>query len=167
MPMIYVSTYAKYNNGSLGGEWVNVENFTNKDDFLSYCVDLHSDEEDPELMFQDTDEIPEGYVSECHVEEELWDWLELSQDDREVVSVYRQEIDSSASIDSILDAYAGQADSEEDYAEQLVDELGYLEQMPEHLRSYFDYEAFARDLFITDYTFARDDHGQGYVFRAF
>ena len=166
MPQIYVSTYAKYNNGSLGGEWVDVEDFTNKEDFLAHCAELHADEDDPELMFQDTDGIPSGYVSECYVEAELWDWLELDEDDREAVQVYREEIDSSASIDSILDAYAGKADSEQDYAEQLVEELGYVQEMPEHLRGYFDYEAFARDLFISDYTFARDGNGQGHVYRA-
>lgn len=62
--------------------------------------------------------------------------------------------------DDFEEAYCGEYDSEQAYAEQLVDECGYLEQMPENLRWYFDYEKFARDLFISDYYFVN-----GYVFR--
>lgn len=35
-----------------------------------------------------------------------------------------------------------------DVVYQIVDECGYLNQMPENLRYYFDYEAFGRDLDI-------------------
>lgn len=62
--------------------------------------------------------------------------------------------------DDFEDAYCGEYDSEQAYAEELVDELGCLERMPENLRWYFDYEKFARDLFINDYYFVN-----GYVFR--
>lgn len=58
------------------------------------------------------------------------------------------------------EVYNGEHDSEKSFAEELVDELGYLSEMPEHLRSYFDYEKFARDIFITDYWFE-----DGFVFR--
>lgn len=33
-----------------------------------------------------------------------------------------------------------------DVAYEICDELGYLDEMPEHLRNYFDYESFGRDL---------------------
>lgn len=57
------------------------------------------------------------------------------------------------------DAYCGRFDSEEQYAEDLVDNCGLLDGMPENLRGYFDYEAFARDLFINDVVLE-----QGHVF---
>ena len=44
------------------------------------------------------------------------------------------------------DSYEGQYDSWEEFAEQLVDSLGYLGEMPQYLRNYFDYEKFGRDL---------------------
>jgi antirestriction protein len=50
----------------------------------------------------------------------------------------------------------GEYDSEEDFASQLVDECYSL---PEFAISYFDYEKFARDLFIGDYWFS-----DGFVF---
>jgi antirestriction protein len=60
-PKVYVGTYAKYNNGDLTGEWVDLTNFSNKEDFLEYCAELHSDESDPEFMFQDYENFPREY----------------------------------------------------------------------------------------------------------
>jgi antirestriction protein len=54
----------------------------------------------------------------------------------------------------------GQWDSEKDFAEHIVDECYNLDDMMGSLASYFDYEAYARDLFIDDYYFT-----DGYVFR--
>ena len=54
----------------------------------------------------------------------------------------------------------GKWDSEKDFAEHIVDECYNLDNMMGHLASYFDYEAYARDLFIDDYYFSN-----GYVFR--
>ena len=52
-PKVYVGTYAKYNNGNLFGEWLELDDYSDEDEFLEACRELHSDEEDPELMFQD------------------------------------------------------------------------------------------------------------------
>jgi antirestriction protein len=59
-----------------------------------------------------------------------------------------------ANLDGIAehfeDAYKGTWPSEQEYAENFVDDIGLLDEVPDTLRSYFDYEAFARDLFIND-----------------
>jgi len=62
------------------------------------------------------------------------------------------------------EAFAGVWGSEVDFAENLADDLGYISEMPDHLRYYFDYEAFARDLFIGDY-FSANTAGGVVVFR--
>lgn len=46
------------------------------------------------------------------------------------------------------DAYAGAWDSLEDFAANYLDETGVLDTVPETLRGYFDYKAFARDMVI-------------------
>jgi hypothetical protein len=61
--------------------------------------------------------------------------------------------------DTFESAYMGQYDSEQAYADQYIDDTGMLSEMPEHLQCYFDYEAFARDLFMCDYYF-----DSGFVF---
>ena len=45
---IYVGTYAKYNNGSLQGEWVELSDFYDLDGFMERCSEIHEDEEEPE-----------------------------------------------------------------------------------------------------------------------
>src|SRR5690349_16831915 len=52
-PRVYVGTYAKYNNGSIAGAWLDLEDYADKDSFLAACAELHKDEDDPEFMFQD------------------------------------------------------------------------------------------------------------------
>ena len=51
-PSLYVGTYAKYNAGSIAGEWIDLTNFSDADEFLAHCAELHKDEEDPEFMFK-------------------------------------------------------------------------------------------------------------------
>ncbi len=69
--MIYVSTYEKYNSGSLSGGWLDPSDYANRQEFLVACYLLHKDEEDPELMFQ-YDGIPED-MDENHIDDDLWD----------------------------------------------------------------------------------------------
>ena len=68
-----------------------------------------------------------------------------------------------ATEESFQDAYCGEWDSENAYAEHVFDEL-YLHEVPEHIQGYIDYEAFARDLFIND-CFGVDSDSGVHVFR--
>ena len=43
----------KYNNGSIEGKWFDLSDFSDKDEFCEACKELHADEEAPEYMFQD------------------------------------------------------------------------------------------------------------------
>lgn len=158
-PRLYVGTYAKYNDGNLFGKWIDLEDFDCKDDFLEACAELHKDEDDPELMFQDFEGFPREMYSESSVSDELWDnWVLLNDSQREILRAYMEDVDSSGTIEQAEDAYQGQHESERDFAYELAEDLGYITDMPEHVRMYFDYEAFARDLFISDYIFAADGH---------
>lgn len=41
---LYVGTYKKYNEGSLFGMWIGLEQFTDAEDFFEVCRQLHEDE---------------------------------------------------------------------------------------------------------------------------
>ena len=69
---VYVGTYAKYNAGSLGGRWLNLSDYANKDEFMAACRELHKDEADPEFMFQDFEGVPSWLISESHIDAEVW-----------------------------------------------------------------------------------------------
>ena len=89
---------------------------------------------------------------------------ELDDDEREAFEVYVAAFgssrDDSTIFDNFREAYCGKWSNEEEYAEQLAEDCCMLEGAPEFLKSYFDYKAFARDLFIDDYYF-----DSGFVFR--
>ena len=70
---IYVGTYAKYNNGSLQGEWVELSDFYDLDGFMERCAEIYEDEEEPEFMFQAWEEIPDGLIDEGHLKENFFE----------------------------------------------------------------------------------------------
>lgn len=56
---VYVGTYAKYNNGNIGGAWISLNNCDSYSDFLKKCASIHKDEQDPEFMIQDYENMPD------------------------------------------------------------------------------------------------------------
>jgi antirestriction protein len=58
------------------------------------------------------------------------------------------------------EAYSGEWNSEQEFAEDLAVNTGLLDEMPDHLQIYFDWEKWTRDLFMTDYW-----SSNGYIFR--
>lgn len=164
-PRVYVGTYAKYNNGSLEGKWIDLGDYSEKDDFLTACAELHADESDPELMFQDFEDIPEGMISESSISDDLWDWINLDDSDKELLKVYRENINSSGDIDVARDAHRGNATSPEDWAADYLDECGLLAEVPGALQNYIDFAAYARDAQMGgDVTFVEIGYRDYWVF---
>lgn len=162
-PALYVGTYGKYNGGSLDGMWVDLTTFSNYDDFMDFCHLLHHDEEAPDIMFPDYENFPHEYYQES-MDREEWERLSvyvgLSDEDREVMAAYmelRGWCDHST-WEEVSDMYQGRFDDEEDFARHIVKEV-YFDEVNGLLGEYFDYERFARDLFMSDY-----DFNDGHVF---
>lgn len=160
-PAVYCGTYGKYNNGSIEGMWIDLTTFIDYDEFIEFCCDLHADEEDPELMFQDYENFPRELYSESCFDEDTFDKIieYANHSDRDAVDAFLScyGIDQ---LDKFDEVYQGKFDSEEDFARHIVDECYDLDKMLGSLSYYFDYDAFARDLFICDYFF-----DNGYVFQ--
>ena len=147
---VYVGTYGKYNNGSLSGAWLDLSDYSDKEEFYEACRELHKDEEDAEYMFQDYENIPEALISESWISENFFSLRDAVED--------LSEEDADDLVRDFRDEYQGEYDDEEDFAYEIIEECYNL---PEFAKTYFDYEKFARDLFMCDYWF--DD---GFVFRA-
>lgn len=147
MSKIYVGTYAKYNNGSIFVEWIDAEDYSDKEEFIEACKELHKDESSPELMFQDYEGFPEVFYSEIDIDSRLWEWLALDENDREIVDVWLSEntLEGYEDLQSIVDSYTGQYDSWEDYAQEVVDGCYNI---PEHLENYIDWEKMGRDMML-------------------
>ena len=160
-PAVYVGTWHKYNCGSIAGRWFDLTTFDDERDFFAACRALHQDETDPELMFQDYEGFPGNMASECHIN---WDWVEGFRQARDegCEEAYRLWVEDTGEtdFDTFRDAWWGEADSEEAFAVEFVSDTGLLADVPETVALYFDYEAYARDLFLDSFTFI-----DGHVFR--
>ena len=160
-PSVYVGTYHKYNNGSIQGAWIEL---TDKDTFYNEIKELHKDESDPEYMFQDFEGFPKSLYSECSIDEKLWEFLELSEDDREIVAAYSENfVNFDFDFDDAMDAYCGTWESFQEYSDDYVESTGMLNEIHKSIKMYFDYESFARDLEM-DYFVSKTSAGQVMVF---
>lgn len=165
-PALYCGTYGKYNSGNLSGIWVDISTFDDYEDFVNFCLAIHADEEDPELMYQDFENMPDSLYHESMGEKEfnkIEEYCELC-DEYSVEAVEDfLEWYSPDDLDMMHDVYVGVYDSEEDFAREIVNDRCDLEKMIGDLSYYFNYEALARDLFLGDYHFG----SHGTVLRTF
>lgn len=164
-PAVYVGTYHKYNNGSIAGAWLDLGQFSDFDEFIEICKLLHNDEENPEFMYQDFQGFPRAWYNECNLREHFDDIIEYAQlddDDKQIVDEYADCV-GDFDIKRAKDAFVGVYDSEEDFAEEIVNDCYDLEKTMGNLSYYFDYAKFSRDLFMTDYYYSSN----GYVFSCY
>ena len=165
-PALYCGTYGKYNSGNLSGMWLNVSTFDDYEDFENFCLAIHADEEDPELMYQDYENMPDSLYHEGMGEKEfnkIEEYCELCDEySVEAVDDFLEWY-SPEDLDMMYESYAGVYDSEEDFAREIVNDRCDLEKMMGDLSYYFNYEALARDLFLGDYHFG----SHGTVLRTF
>ena len=165
---VYVGTYGKYSNGSLFGAWLNLSDYSDEEEFYEACRKLHKDENDAEYMFQDWRNVPENLIGESWISENFFSLRNMVEDmfDTEQKAFFvwcnykgydLHEKDVDDLVRDFQDEYQGQYDDEEDFAYRIVEEYYDL---PEFAKSYFNYNQFARDLFMHDYWF-----DEGFVFR--
>jgi len=148
-PRVYVGTYHKYASGSIEGAWLDLTDYSDWEEFHDACLALHRDETDPELMFQDFEGFPERFYSESGIASELWEYLDLDDDDRELLAVYWDNIDDKADFDTAREAFLGKYQSAEDWAASYLEDTGFFAEIPQGIRDtvemYFDFAAYARD----------------------
>ena len=87
------------------------------------------------------------------------EYMESSYEDDEKAMVAFLEYAGGDQACNFDEAYCGQWGSEEEYATELFDDI-YGHEVPDFMQYYINYEAFTRDLFMSDYYYA-----DGYVFR--
>ncbi|THV63055.1 antirestriction protein ArdA [Chryseobacterium candidae] len=150
---IYVGTYAKYNNASLHGKWLNLLDYSNYDELLTAMYELHSDESGPEFMLQDYEccSLFEklGLISECHISKDIYDIAyQIDGSDYEA-EVYEACLDNLGKMDfqSLYDYvnnfYYGEFADDIEFVEYL-----YEDDIPFNLPSYvcIDWESTARNI---------------------
>ena len=162
---IYVGTYKKYNEGSLGGKWLKLSDYADKKEFYKACKKLHKDEEDAEYMFQDYENIPESLINESWISDRFFDvrdaFENMMESQKKPFLIWCKnghrnlsQEDIGELIDAFESDYIAEYGSEEDFARELIEER---EDLTDFAKQYFDYEAYAKDLFCGDY-WSEDGH---------
>jgi antirestriction protein len=162
---VYVGTYAKYNDGNLKGAWLVLDGH-DQETFRAACAQLHADEADPELMYQDFEGFPREFYGECSLSPQLWEWLDLSDDDRELLARYCDATgEADATIDQARDRFQGTADTGADFAENIAQECGDIpKDLPDWIAGAIDWEAAWNRSLRYDYTTSESADGTLYFF---
>lgn len=146
---IYVGTYNKYNKGSIAGAWLALNDYNDAEDFIDACYALHKDEIDPELMFQDFDDIHKNYCRECIDIAEVYYYADACNDG--IKDVIDAGLDCEIPLDSIMGAYIGSYDSDSDFAYEMAFDMGYIQEMDKvssWLSGAIDWNHAARELML-------------------
>jgi len=124
-PKIYVADLEAYNNGRLVGEWLDLTDYNDADELMDAIQDVLKKSGGEEYAIHDYENLPRSMYSEymgARDFAELYEMMDLAKENDlplDVVMDIVSQFDRSA-----LDEFTGVYDSEQDFAEQLVEELG-------------------------------------------
>ena len=177
-PKIYVADLAAYNAGHLRGLWLYLPEYNDVDELMdeidgllnAWDYDLLDGMTGPveEWAVHDHEGLPSSlageYPGRAGLRKMLY-FVDLLEECRApgaakyFVNHYAADRgrDPEEWLDYFRQAYRGTYDDPEDWAREYMEMTGMLDNMPDNLRWYFDYEAFARDVRMGgDMDFARD-----------
>lgn len=174
-PKIYVADLAAYNNGKLIGEWLDLSDYDSGDEVMDAITELlekwskESGEEREEFAIHDYENFDSSLYSEYMGEGDFDIIIKSYKLAKEkgvptnVISYVMNQYSPDDIEDWFDSYYYGYFDSDTDFAYEYVDMIGGLENVGQDtLETYFDYEAFGRDLVINDFS-----EIDGYYFRTY
>jgi antirestriction protein len=124
-PKIYVADLEAYNNGKLVGEWLDLTDYNDADELMDAIQDVLKKSGGEEYAIHDYENLPRSMYSEYMGYKdfvEIYEMMDLAKEKDlplDVAFEIVSQFDRSA-----LDEFTGVYDSEQDFAEQLVDETG-------------------------------------------
>lgn len=150
-PRIYVACLAAYNSGYLHGEWIQADQ-DSKDirDDIQKMLEASPIKNSDEWAIHAYEGFGEKALSECEDIDTVVDLTKFIAKHGELGRALLGEYSVEAAETLLEDHYHGAYDNEVDFAYAIFDDC-YSQAMPENLICYFDYVAFTRDLFMSDY----------------
>ncbi|MBC9927232.1 antirestriction protein ArdA [Leucobacter sp. cx-169] len=173
-PSAWIGCLACYNNGRLVGAWFDAETADTVTLADVHDGANHVRRDCEEMWVLDHENIPtKGEMSPSEAAEWGRVIVSVPERDRPALCAWVASGDYIAegagdipSVNDFEERYAGHWDSFRDYAVDFAEDIGLLNDAPETLATYFDWDAWARDLAM-DYTTVAAGGGCGvYVFRA-
>lgn len=171
---MYAACLASYNNGCLHGEWFDLEDYSDKEELLeaiakkvlrtspypnvavtctfcegagcTQCNGLGEVPSAEEWAAHDWDGEGLSGFGEYPDLDKVLEHVRLVSEHGEAWLAYVEHVgEHYATEEGFEDARMGECESPEDWAEEFLTETGALESIPENLRYYFDFKAYARD----------------------
>jgi len=147
---------SNYNSGKLIGRWFDLDGLTeeeHKEELQEWLEELTEETGElcEEWILGDVDGVPSHMHSEFGIDSEFFDMLETIENSHLDAEVFEAALDLDIPLDKVEELYQGNYRDDTDFAECLCEELGVLNNVPEHLQFYFDYERYGKDLMINDY----------------
>jgi antirestriction protein len=154
MSKAYFACLSAYNSGILHGVWIdNIENETvdslheKIQEMLNSTPDKYSSKE--EWAIHDHEGFGGFKISEYEGLESLIKKAELTEEHGDIIGEFAEHVgikDLDDVESQFEEAYQGAFDSLEDYAYKFTEDTGGLQDCPEHLRNYIDFESMGRDM---------------------
>jgi antirestriction protein len=127
-PRIYVADLEAYNNGRLVGEWLDLTDYKDADMLMKAIQEVLKKSGGEEYAIHDAENLPSGMYSEymgASDFEELYVMIDLSIEQNLPLSVV-QDIVSQYDTNAVYE-FNGRYESADDFAQQLVDDLGGIQ----------------------------------------
>lgn len=145
--------------------WLDLCKFNDFAQFKAVVLDLCGN--NANVHFEDFRGIPNEMFEKFKVDAEecFDDFVQYEMSDNETKRAYKHYLEYVSSyaygcFEDFTEKYQGYFATETEFAEHFVDEIGLLDGVDSNLAMYFDYAAYARDLFLNgDFVYCN-----GYVF---
>lgn len=150
-PSIYVACLASYNNSMLHGVWIDATQ--SEDDIMKEIWEMLDNSSEPDAedyAIHDYEGFGNMTIHEYEGISHIVEYASFIQEHGELGLALLSDYSIDDAQTMLEEHYQGSYDSEVDFARQLFDDC-YAHQIPDSLSCYFDFESFARDLFINDY----------------
>ena len=157
IPRIYIACLASYNNGILHGDWIDLDGIQDIEEFIENIMLTAPVPDAEEWAVHDHEycgslsEYP-GMTALISISE-AYQKCEARRIDWEAFTAFCDHHGEEPTEDQICkyeDGYAGRDQSLESWCEGFLEETGQLESVPQNLRFYFNFQAYARDLEAND-----------------
>lgn len=153
MLRIYLTNLGKYNEGQLIGEWLNLPCTDDELEAVKERIGINAQYEEWFISDYETD-IQGVEVGEYDNLDELNEFAEelddLDESQKQAIQAFLEDVstfnEALEGVQSFNYRIYSNCDNMTDVAMELVEECGMLENIPENVARYFDYEAFGRDL---------------------
>ncbi len=165
---VFITDLAAYNQGHLIGEWVELPSEDINADIARVLTNgalaCESGEIHEEYFVTDYEGFPFAVSEHVDLEELNQQAEDLNNYDDEQLTAIELMIDNGlvcdldGAIEHLDDMRNTNESSMEDVAIEYVDSCGLLDNMPENLRYYFDYESLGRDMEIEGSYFTDGDN---------